>query len=198
MTQQYCLFSMAAWLSSTGNSHHNPLLHFPSIHLSTVNSRPCTGIVPQSLTPAPSRCTFQETHVPAWRMYGCDKDCLILIPFRLPHISCFILSLKCHFWLRQLPWHGDQTDASVPPPAKGRSSPTNIPVFPLVPSSYRVLCVSIYSFLLVRHSCPLSAGVSACTSVSEGVFLMYSWREMYSTYTYLSAIFKSPLECILK
>ena len=27
-------------------------------------------------------------------MYGC-KDCLILIPFRLPQISCFTLSLKC-------------------------------------------------------------------------------------------------------
>ena len=28
-------------------------------------------------------------------MYGCGKDCLILIPFMLPQISCFILSLKC-------------------------------------------------------------------------------------------------------
>ena len=28
-------------------------------------------------------------------MYGCGKDCLILIPFRLPEISCFTLSLKC-------------------------------------------------------------------------------------------------------
>ena len=27
-------------------------------------------------------------------MYGCSKDCLIL-PFRLPQISCFTLSLKC-------------------------------------------------------------------------------------------------------
>ena len=30
---------------------------------------------------------------------------------------------------------------------------------PLVPSSYWVLCASIYSFPLVRHSCPFSAGV---------------------------------------
>ena len=29
---------------------------------------------------------------------------------------------------------------------------------------------------------------SACTSVSEGVFLMYQWREMYSMSTYSSAI----------
>ena len=28
-------------------------------------------------------------------MYGCGKDCLIFIPFRLPQISCFTLSLKC-------------------------------------------------------------------------------------------------------
>ena len=34
----------------------------------------------------------------------------------------------------------------------------------------------------------LSAGASASTSVSEGVFLMYLWREMYSTFTYSSAI----------
>ena len=28
-------------------------------------------------------------------MYDCDKDCLILIPFRLPQISCFTPNLKC-------------------------------------------------------------------------------------------------------
>ena len=35
------------------------------------------------------------TCIPVWGMYGCGKDCLILIPFRLPQISCFTLSLKC-------------------------------------------------------------------------------------------------------
>ena len=52
----------------------------------------------------------------------------------------------------------------------------------LVPSSYRVLRGSIYSFPLARHSCPLSAEIcrcSACTSVSEGVFLMYPWFGMH-------------------
>ena len=38
---------------------------------------------------------FQGTCVPVWGMYGCCKDSLILIPFRLPQISCFTLSLKC-------------------------------------------------------------------------------------------------------
>ena len=62
-------------------------------------------------------------------------------------------------WLRQLPWCGDRTPASVPQPAEGRSSPTNTFVFPLVPSSCWIVCGSIYSFPLVRYSCPLSAGV---------------------------------------
>ena len=34
---------------------------------------------------------------PVQGMYGCSKDCLILIPFRLPQISCFTFSLKCFF-----------------------------------------------------------------------------------------------------
>ena len=46
-------------------------------------------------TPAPSCCAFQGTSVPVQCMYGCSKDCLILIPFRLPQVSCSTLSLKC-------------------------------------------------------------------------------------------------------
>ena len=64
--------------------------------------------------------------------------------------------------------------------------------FPLVPSSYWVLRGSIYSFPLVRYSSSALSWCSACTSVSEGVFLMYLWREMYSTSTYSSAILFSP------
>ena len=41
--------SMAAWLSSTGISHHSLLPHIPSICLSKVNSSPRPGIAPQSL-----------------------------------------------------------------------------------------------------------------------------------------------------
>ena len=59
--------------------------------------------------------------------------------------------------------------------------------FPLVPSSSWVLRGSIYSFPLVRYSCPLSAGVLHAR-LSEGVSLMYPWREMHSTSTYSSAI----------
>ena len=89
MTQQYHFVSMAALLSSTGISHHSLLPHIPLIRLSTVNSIPRLGIAPQSLN-------FQGTYFPVWGMYGCSKDCLILIPIRLPTvISCFTLSLTC-------------------------------------------------------------------------------------------------------
>ena len=53
------------------------------------------GLLHNPLIPAPSRCAFQGTCVPVRGGYGCGKDCLILIPFRLPQISCFTLRLKC-------------------------------------------------------------------------------------------------------
>ena len=83
---------------------------------------------------------------------------------------------------------GDQTPASVPPPAEGRSSPTKTPVFP--PSSFILLSFAwIYIFFSAGHLLLSTLSwCSACTSVSRGVFLMYPWREMYSTLTYSSAI----------
>ena len=58
-TQLYHLASMAAWLFSTGISHHSLLPHIPRICLSVVNSSPHQGTSPQSLNSnsptAPSR-----------------------------------------------------------------------------------------------------------------------------------------------
>ena len=53
------------------------------------------GFLHNPCAPAPGCCSFQDTCVPIQGMYGCGKDCLILIPFRLPQISCFTLSRKC-------------------------------------------------------------------------------------------------------
>ena len=103
-----------------------------------------------------SCCPFQEFHVPAQNMYGCSKDCLILLPFRLPQISCFTLSLKCF---------SSDSDVGIRPlllfPHLQKAGPVLLILlfFPLVPSSYRVSRGSIYSFPLVRYSCLLSAGV---------------------------------------
>ena len=80
-------------------------------------------------------------------MHGCSKDCPILIPFRLPQISCFTLSLEC--------FSSDSDicpDVGIRPLLQFRHPPRAGPAlltllfFPLVPSSYWVLPGSIYSF----------------------------------------------------
>ena len=117
------------------------------------------GLLHNPYTSAPSYCTFQGTCVPVRGMYGCSKDHLILVPFRLPQISGFTLSLKCFSSdSDNCPDVGIGPLLQVPQPAEGRSSPDS-PVFPPVPSSYRVLHSSVYSFPLVGYSCLLSAGL---------------------------------------
>ena len=132
----------------------------PSVCLSAVNSSPCPGIAPESLNSSSSCCALQGACAPVWGMYGCGKDCLILIPFRLPQISCFTLSLK---------WFSSDSDncpdvgigplLQFPHPPRAGPVLLTLLVFPRVPSSYRVLHGSIYYFPLVRNSCLLSAGI---------------------------------------
>ena len=121
-------------------------------------------------------------------MYGCGKDCLILIPFRLPQISCFTLSLK----------HFSSVSDNCPDveigllPAEGRSSPVNTPVFP--PSSF-ILQSSVWFCIFFSGGqvlCLLSAGVLDAL-VFEDVFLMHLLRSMNSMFTSSSAILFSPL-----
>ena len=124
----------------------------------------------------------------AWLRQG-----LILIPFRLPQISYFTLSLKCFSSdSDNCPDVGMGPLLQFPHPPRAGPAVLTTPGFPsssLLPLSY----VWFYIFfptgqvLLSTLSC-----CSACTSVSEGVFLMYSWREMNSTSTYSSVILFSP------
>ena len=87
--------ALLPWLSSTSISIHSLLPPNPSICLSTVNSSPCPEIAPQSLNSSSEPLGLPgDQH--SWPGYvGCSKDCLILIPLRLPQISCFTLSPKC-------------------------------------------------------------------------------------------------------
>ena len=111
-------------------------------------------------TPAPSHCAFQGTLVPVQGMYGCNKDPLILIPFRLPQISCFTLSLKCFSSdSDNCPSEGIRPLLQFPHLPNAGPVPLTLLCFPLVPLSYRVLHGSVYSFLLIRYSCLPSAGV---------------------------------------
>ena len=114
---------------------------------------------------------------------------LILIPLRLPQISCFTLSLKC--------FSSDSDncpDVGIGPllrfPHPLRAGPVILTL--LVPSSYRVFHGSVFFSTGQVLLFALSWWEHACTSVSEGVFLMYPWREMYSTSTYSSAILFFP------
>ena len=101
------------------------------------------------------------------------------------------------FWFRQLPRCGEQTPASVPPPTEVKSRPTNTPVF--TPRSFVLSSFAWFYIVFSTGQVFLStlSWCSACTSVSEGVFLMYLWREMNSTSTYSSAIlFSQVLLCL--
>ena len=191
MTQRYFFASMAAWFSSTGISHHSFLPHIPSIHLSAVSSSPHPGITPQSLNsgswplPIPGHPCSCLAYV--WLQQGqsdshsiyCHRSAVSLLALNVSSLTQIIAPL----------W--GQTPASVPPPAEGNISPTNTPVLPLVPLSYRVLHGSIYSFPLVKYSCLFSAGVLHALLCLK-VFLMYPWRTMFSMAAYSSTILFYP------
>ena len=150
---------MAARLSSTGISHHSLLPHLPLVSPQSTAAL-ALGLLHNPSTPAPSLCAFQETSIPVRGMYGCSKDCLILIPFGLPQISCFTLSFECFSSdSDSCPSVGIRALPQFPHPLRAGPVLLTLLFFPLVPSSYRVLHGSIYSFPLVRYSCPLLAGV---------------------------------------
>ena len=69
----------------------SPPSHLPHPSLQ-VNSSPHPGIAPQSLNPS-----SQPLPLPGDQRSGpvLCKDCLILIPFKLPQIRCITFSLKC-------------------------------------------------------------------------------------------------------
>ena len=74
--------------------------------------------------------------------YGCSKDCLILIPFRLfhrsvPQISCFILNPKCFSSdSDNCPDMGIGPLLQFPHLPRAGPIPLTLQLFPLVTSSY--------------------------------------------------------------
>ena len=113
-TAYVCLASMAAWLSSTGISHHELFLNIPSIQLSTVNSSPHPGISPQSLNSSSQLLPFQETHVPAHVLHGS------IYYFPLVKYSCLLSAVGLHslLCLKVYSWHicGDRCTPHPPTP----------------------------------------------------------------------------------
>ena len=158
--------------------------------ISTQSTAPLTlGLLYTPQIPAPSHCTFQGTLVPVQAMYGCVKDCLILIPFRLPQISCFTLSLKCFSSdSDNCPHVGIGSLLQFPNPPRAGPVLLTLVFFSLVPSSYQVLRGSTIFFSTGQVLLSALSWCPACTSVSEGVFLMCLWRQMYSKSTCSSII----------
>ena len=79
---------------------------------------------------------FQGICIPVQVMYDCGKDCLILIPFRLPQVHCFTLSLKCFSSdSDNCPALGIRPLLQFPYPPRGGSVLLTLLIFPLVPSS---------------------------------------------------------------
>ena len=84
-------------------------------------------------------------------MHGCARDCLILIPFRLPPSSCFTLSLKRFSSdSDNRPAVGIGSLLQFPHPPRAGLVLLILLFFPLVPSAYRVLKVN----LQVTQPCP--------------------------------------------
>ena len=110
------------------------------------------GIAPQSPRPSSQPLCLPEGPPPCLRYVWLRQDCLILIPFRPPRINCFTLSVVSPLTQTVAPCFSSPT-------CRGQVQSYWHSCFSLVPSSYRVLCGSIYSFPLVRYSCLLSAGV---------------------------------------
>jgi len=119
-------------------------------------------------------------------MCGCDKDCLILIPFRLQQISCSTLSLKC--------FSSDSDNCpnvGIGPllqfPHWLRAGPVLLTLL-FFPCSFILLNFAWFCIFFYTGQVLLStlSWYSVCTSVSESIFLMYPWREMYYMSTYSS------------
>ena len=111
----------------------------PSLHSQQQSTPTHPGVAPQSLNPSSQPLCLPGDQRPcpgyAWLQQG-----LILIPFRLPQVSCFTLSLN------YFSSGSDNCPAVViglllqfPNPLRAGPVPLTLLFFPLVPSSYRVL-----------------------------------------------------------
>ena len=124
---------------------HNLLIH--TFHLFVSNQQTADhsqGFLHNLYEPS-ATCYTYGTCVPLWDLYDCGKDCLILIPFRLPQISCFTLSLECFSSdSDNCPSVGIRALLQFPPPSQDRSSPAYTPVFPpssFAPQSFVWFCI---------------------------------------------------------
>ena len=147
-------------------SHHHLLPHVLSVHLSAVNSCPHSWIAPQSLCSSSHLLHLLGDLGPYPGYVWLRQELSVLIPFRLPQISCFTLSLKCFSSdSDNCPNVGIRPLFQFPHLLRAGPILVNTPLFP--PSSFIVLSFTwFYTFFFSGHL-PLSAlsWCSACSSV---------------------------------
>jgi len=110
------------------------------------------------------------------------------------HLSCHRSAALCFLASNVSPLTQTCPDVGIRPllqfPHPPRVGPVllTLPAFP--PSSFILLSFAWFYIFFSSGQVllPVLSRYTASPSVSEGVFLMYPWREMYSTYTYSSAI----------
>ena len=153
--------SMAVQLSSTGISHHSLLPHILSVHLSAVNSSPCPRVAPQSLNSSSPPLPLPGHLHPCLEYVWLQQDYLILIPFRLPQISCFTFSLKC-FSSGSDKWPDVGLGPLLQFPHLPRAGPVLLTLlfFPLVPSPTK-FCVVLY-IIFLRSGTPVHSQLLFC------------------------------------
>ena len=112
-----------------------------------------------------------------------SKDCPILIPFRLPQISCLTLGLKCSSCDsdNSLLWGSDPCFGS--PTRRGQVQSYQHSCF--CPGAFALPSFAWFYVFFSSGQVLLSAPswCSACTSVSEGELLMDPRGRMYSKST---------------
>ena len=136
----------------------------------------------------PAFGAIHGTNVPVQGLHGCGKNYLILIPFRLPQISCFTHILKCFSSdSDNCPDVGIRPLPQFPHPPRAGLVLLTLLFLPLVP------CPTKFCMVLDVLFCCSGTPVRSqpYTVMSEGVFVICPWREMYSTSTHSSAIFFS-------
>ena len=146
---------MSAWLSSTGISHHSLLPHIPS---SISPQQLLPGIAPQSLSSSsqPLRLLGDLHPCPGYvrlRQELSDSHSIQATTDQLFHTHSYSTdSDNC-------PAVGTEPLFHFPHALRADPVLLTLQFFALIPLLYGVLCGYIYSFPLVRSSCPLSDGV---------------------------------------
>ena len=161
--------------------HGCPAFHHRPVPPQSPPSPPLDSPLLNQQQPSPwDHFTIPKLHIPVRGVYVWGNDCLILIPFRLPQINCFPLSLKC-FSSDSDSWPPVGIGPLLQFPHLPRTGPVllTLLISPQVPSLYRVLRGSIYYFPLVRSSCLLSDGVLQARLCLRCILNVYVERDVH-------------------